>query len=223
MKSSEDPKSNPRDYDPRDYKLPKTNLYMVLSLWLVPSMVYLLLIIVVVASPKVMISLGLQPFVDYVAHELHPEAYSNLLTRPSCPPEMEVYFFYVQAASILIIGSIFCFVSILVLLLALAYPNAFYNPWMKFDPTKYKFCISWLILFLLFLSTSWYLLQGPIGTIDRSGCGTFPVRFIVAWMTLYWLYFFLNYIAYSYFATRKIVIRRGVMELNVARKARREN
>ena len=223
MKGSEYPKSGSGVYNPRDYKLPKISLYMVLSLWLVPSIVYLLLIIVVVASPKVMISLGLQPIVDYVAYELQPEAYSNLLTRPSCPPEMEVYFFYVQAASILIIGSIFFFVSILVLFLARAFPIVFYNPWMEFETKKYKFFVSWIILFLLFLSTSRYLLQGPIGTIDRSGCGTFPFRFIVAWMTLYWLYFFLNYIAYSYFTTRKIVIRRGVMELNVARRVLRKN
>ena len=223
MKGSEDPKSNPRDYDPWDYKLPKISLYMVLSLWLVPSMVYLLLIIVVVASPKVMISFGLQPFVDYVAYELQPEAYSNLLTRPSCLPEMEVYFFYVQAASILIIGSIFCFVSILVLLLARAFPNAFYNPWMEFEPKKYKFCRSWIILFLFFLSTLWYLHPGPVGALGSTGCGTVTFRYILAWMTLYWLYFFLNYIAYSYFTTRKIVIRRGVMELNVARRVLRKN
>ena len=196
MENSENPKSNSGDH-----KVPKINLYITLSLWFGPVMVYLLLIIFVVAWPKVMDAFGLQPFVDYVTYDLQRDAHLNLTNAfPPCPPDLEVYFFYMQAASMLIIGAFSCLAFMLVLLLTLNFKELFYNPRIK----QGKFIIGQLPFVaygsLYFLHE---LLAGPIGFLGKSGCGTILVRYIAAWMLLYWCNLFFMYLVCSYFITRK--------------------
>ena len=195
MENSENPKSNSGDH-----KVPKINLYITLSLWFGPVMVYLLLIIFVVAWPKVMDAFGLQHFVDYVTYDLQLDAHHLIGTFPRCPPELEVYFFYMQAASMLIIGSLSAFAFLFVLLLTLNFKELFYNPHIK----KRKFIFFELPLAMCFFLYSLYLLfEGPKG-FGKSGCGALLFKYIVGWIALYWLNLFFMYVACSYFVTRKL-------------------
>ena len=86
------------------HKGDKGTLRAMLILFLGPMPIYLSLIIVVMVWPEILNALGLQGFVHYVTYDLQRDAHLNLLRAfPRCPPEFEVYFFHMQAASMLII------------------------------------------------------------------------------------------------------------------------
>ena len=183
----------------------KGTLRAMLILFLGPMPIYLSLIIVVMVWPEVLNALGLQAFVHYVTYDLQLDARLNLINAfPPCPPEFEVYFFHMQAASMLIIGPLLVATPVVVMTLARVFPDKFYG---KFpEMIKFKCCVVVIGLLFLFLYVLYDLLEGPSGTLGTMGCAPNLYKYIGKWMLVYWLFLILAAIMCVYFIT----IRRDV-------------
>ena len=174
-------------------------------LLLCPMLVYLSLIIIVVAWPDVMNALGLQAFVHWVTYDLQPDARLSILRAfPPCPPGSEVWFFYMQAASMLIVGPLMIVVSIVVMSLARAFPDKFTGRFTEM--LRFRACASVMGFFFLFLYLVYDLFEGPSRGFSYLGCGHELYAHIIAWMFAYWLCLILVGIVCAYFIT----IRRNV-------------
>ena len=148
--------------------------YLMLLLLFAPPVIYLLLISVVLAWPNVMTSLGLQPFVDYVAYDLQLEGYLNLAKLQLWGRDYEVYYFYMQSASILIVGTFVVIISIYILFIAVFFSDVLCQASRAWSTTaKYVvslFCNS----FLLFCLYDQFIV-GPELISSSRGRNEFPV------------------------------------------------
>ena len=173
-----------------------------LCLWAVSMGTYLLLICVVLIWPEVMTSLGLQPFVDYVTYDLQFDAHLNLSKQQLWGPDFEVYYFYVQAASILIIAT-FLFISSVV---ALCLTLLFFEVYCELYDEVFSSMLSWklsviLLVFIpVFLLLSHDLLfEGPnsISDFDR-GYGLVLYNTILRWFIILWMHYIIVLFARVY-------------------------
>ena len=165
--------------------------YSGLLLAFAPMAIYLLLISVVLAWPNVMTALGLQPFVDYVAYDLQLEGYLNLAKLQLWGPDYEVYYFYMQSASILIVGTFVVIIPIYVLFMAILFSDALYQM-----SRMYSFGVK-CIIFIVFNSSAPLLLYyqfivGPETVSSSRGRNEFPVSSEV----LHWVGFLVLYASF---------------------------
>ena len=180
---------------------------LMLSLQIAPTSIYLALITIVLVKPEVMTLLGLQPFVDYVAYELQLNAYQNLVTQQLWEPGFEVYYFYMNAASMLIAGMIATVVCICVIMMAVLVPDVFYE-YTKLWRRREMFWPR-LVLFLLFVYALYHVCVGPATVNSRRDFYEFLLyQDVVVWITAFWVYYYLV----TDVCTHIVMVRRRIYE-----------
>ena len=126
-------------------------VYLLTSMQLGSTTIYLSLISVVLVRPEVLTSLGLQPFVDYVTYELQFEGYKNLVTQQLWGPDFEVYYFQMSAAALLIVGILVIVICISTTILAMLFPDLLYYKTRLERMQKYwfrPFALSALLIYM---------------------------------------------------------------------------
>ena len=172
------------------------------SFWLIPSVVYFLLIRAVIAQPEVMTSLGLEPFVDYVIYDFQFEDYVNLVQLHSVEPEFAMSLFYIHAASMLIVGAFLVIVSVGMLALPMFFPNVIYEMSRGFygkGGRRSKILRLCIFLFLVVFFPTLYdlYIRGPEHTFIHKGVyGRSiqpPYGGVFAWLSVFSMHFIIMF------------------------------